>query len=402
MPERMSIAVLFFRFGPYHIARLRAVGEGANLTGVECSGRAAEYDWELLDAAPNFDRVTLFPGGHHREHSLSELRTRMGRALSGANPDAVAIPGWDDPAALAALRWCQKNDVPSVVMSASTALDARRRWWREAVKSRVVQMCDAGLGGGTRHVKYLQDLGVPAERTFMGYNVVDNTHFAEGAASVRADPKTLRRKYELPGRYFLAVGRFIPKKNLDGLLRAYAQYRERADDPWALVLLGSGPLDAEVRQWRCDLGLTDHVLLPGFKQYEELPVYYGLAGAFVHASQREQWGLVVNEAMAAGLPVVVSDRCGCAPDLVEEGQNGFSVPPSDSDALADALVRIASPGCDRAAMGKTSRKIIADWTPETFARQLLRAAQAAREHAAASSGDPSWFDRLLLEALMRR
>jgi glycosyltransferase involved in cell wall biosynthesis len=105
--------------------------------------------------------------------------------------------------------------------------------------------------------------------------------------------------------------------------------------------------------------------------------------------------------MAAGLPVVVSDRCGCAPDLVEEGQNGFSFSPSDPDALADALVRIASPGCDRAAMGDAGRDISAGWTPETFAQQLLRAAQAAKEHAASSSGT-SWFDTLLLEGLMRR
>nr|WP_272506049.1 glycosyltransferase [Salinibacter ruber] len=243
---------------------------------------------------------------------------------------------------------------------------------------------------------------MPPGRTFTGYNVVDNSHFAEGARSARADAEALRREYELPARYFLAVGRFIPKKNLDGLLRAYSRYRDRADDPWALVVLGNGPLDDDVRRWRRELDLDEHVFLPGFKQYDELPVYYGLADAFVHASRREQWGLVVNEAMAAGLPVVVSDRCGCAPDLVEEGRNGFSFSPSDDDALTDALVRIASPDCDRAAMGGASREIIADWTPETFARQLLRAARAAREHVNSSSEKTSWFDTLLLEALMRR
>jgi glycosyltransferase involved in cell wall biosynthesis len=402
MPDRMNVAVLFFRFGPYHLARLRAVGEVAELTAIECSGRASEYDWDVVEAAPNFSRVTLFPDGRHRERPLTEFRTRMDRALVEADPDAVAIPGWDDPAALAALRWCHEHDVPAVVMSASTALDARRRWWREAAKGRVVGGYDAGLVGGTRHAEYLRALGMPSGRTFTGYNVVDNSHFAEGAASARADAAALRREYELPARYFLAVGRFIPKKNLDGLLRAYAQYRDRADDPWGLVLLGSGPLGDDVQRWRRDLGLDDHLRLPGFKQYDELPVYYGLADAFVHASRREQWGLVVNEAMAAGLPVVVSDRCGCAPDLVEEGRNGFSVSPSDDSALADALVRIADPACDRAAMGQASREIIADWTPDTFARQLLRAARAAREHAAAAPAGPSWFDTLLLEALMRR
>ncbi|MCS4044593.1 glycosyltransferase involved in cell wall biosynthesis [Salinibacter ruber] len=398
----MNLAVIFFRFGPYHLARLRAVGAIVELTAIEASGRTAEYDWDVVEAAPNFNRLTLFPDGRHREQPLPELRARMDRALSEANPDAVAIPGWDDPAALSALRWCQDHGVPTIVMSASTALDTERRWWREAVKGRVVRNYDAGLGGGTRHAEYLQTLGMPPGRTFTGYNVVDNSHFAEGARSARADAEALRREYELPARYFLAVGRFIPKKNLDGLLRAYSRYRDRADDPWALVVLGNGPLDDDVRRWRRELDLDEHVFLPGFKQYDELPVYYGLADAFVHASRREQWGLVVNEAMAAGLPVVVSDRCGCAPDLVEEGRNGFSFSPSDDDALTDALVRIASPDCDRAAMGGASREIIADWTPETFARQLLRAARAAREHVNSSSEKTSWFDTLLLEALMRR
>jgi glycosyltransferase involved in cell wall biosynthesis len=398
----MNLAVLFFRFGPYHVARLRALGDEASLTAIECSGRATEYDWDIVEAAPNFSRITLFPECSHRTVPLSELRTAVGEGLLQAEPEAVAIPGWADPAALAALRWCHRNDVPAVVMSASTALDARRRWWREAVKGRVVQSYDAGLVGGTRHADYLQRLGMPSDRTYTGYNVVDNDHFAREAASARADAEALRRKYGLPERYFLAVGRFIPKKNLDGLLQAYARYRERTDDSWALVILGSGPLDDKVRQWRRELELDAHVHLPGFKQYDELPVYYGLADAFVHASRREQWGLVVNEAMAAGLPVVVSDRCGCAPDLVKEGQNGFSFSPSDSEALADALVRIASAGCDRAAMGEASRDIIADWTPETFAQQLLHAARVAEEHAAPPSSGTSWFNTFLLEALMRR
>jgi glycosyltransferase involved in cell wall biosynthesis len=243
---------------------------------------------------------------------------------------------------------------------------------------------------------------MPSDRTYTGYNVVDNDHFAREAASARADAEALRRKYGLPERYFLAVGRFIPKKNLDGLLQAYARYRERTDDSWALVILGSGPLDDKVRQWRRELELDAHVHLPGFKQYDELPVYYGLADAFTHASTAEQWGLVVNEAMAAGLPVVVSNRCGCAPDLVENGRNGFTFSPSNAGALADALVRIAGPECDRTVMGRASREIISDWTPETFARQLLRAARTACEHAASSSSRGRWFDALLLEALMRR
>src|SRR5208337_5127598 len=95
--------------------------------------------------------------------------------------------------------------------------------------------------------------------------------------------------------------------------------------------------------------------LPGFKQYEELPAYYGLAGAFVHASTAEQWGLVANEAMASGLPVLVSNRCGCATELVEEGRNGFAFDPENVEQLAGFMRRLGCGPTDAASMGMAGR-----------------------------------------------
>ena len=124
-------------------------------------------------------------------------------------------------------------------------------------------------------------------------------------------------------------------------------------------------------------GLADNVRMPGFQQYENLPIYYGLADAFIIPSETEQWGLVVNEAMASGLPVLVSNRCGCVPDLVEEGRNGFTFDPFDETDLADLMLRMSDDGCDRQAMGTASREIIAAWSPERFGRNLIRAANCA-------------------------
>ena len=109
--------------------------------------------------------------------------------------------------------------------------------------------------------------------------------------------------------------------------------------PWSLVLLGDGPLKSDLCRLISDLRLDACVHLPGFKQYHELPVYYGLASAFVHASTTEQWGLVVNEAMASGLPVLVSNRCGCAQDLVKEGVNGFTFDPCNVEQLAQLMLK---------------------------------------------------------------
>jgi len=121
------------------------------------------------------------------------------------------------------------------------------------------------------------------------------------------------------------------------------------------------------------LNLHAHVHLPGFKQYDKLPVYYALANAFVHASTTEQWGLVVNEAIASGLPVIVSQRCGCAPELVQG--NGFTFDPMNEDELARRMLEIASlPDGGREHLGDVSRRIVARFRPERLGEGLERAA----------------------------
>jgi glycosyltransferase involved in cell wall biosynthesis len=108
-----------------------------------------------------------------------------------------------------------------------------------------------------------------------------------------------------------------------------------------LVIVGDGELRPALEQLRGELGIDARVHLPGFKQYDELPAYYGLASAFVHASRVEPWGLVVNEAMSAGLPVLVSERCGCAPTLVRDGENGWTFDPADAGDIANGLERVS-------------------------------------------------------------
>ncbi len=238
------------------------------------------------------------------------------------------------------------------------------------------------------------------ERIFTGYDVIDNHYFAIGSDQARHDADNIRTRFALPQRFFLASNRFIEKKNLPRLLNAYTLYRNQAGPAaWKLVLLGDGPLKAQLQALIVQKDLSPWVLMPGFKQYDQLPAYYGLAGAFIHASTTEQWGLVVNEAMASGLPVLVSNRCGCAPDLVEEGRNGYTFDPYDVDALARLMLNIAADDCDRAAMGQASREIIARWTPQTFAENLYKAAEAALN---APRPKASLLDRMLLWALIRR
>ena len=401
--DRTSVAIIFHRLGPYHQARLKAAARLCHVLAIEEGDHTSEYAWDKVSSAgEGFERITLVHEDDPPQRQLAKtLARRIRAALQRHRPEVIAIPGWSDPAALAALGWGLAHGVPCVVMSESTAFDEPRRPWKEWVKSRVVRLCSAGLAGGTPHVEYLQTLGLPREQVFTGYDAVDNDHFFAGAQAARANEESERARLQLPPRFLLASSRFVAQKNLSTLLESFARYSQEAGaGAWKLVLLGDGPLRAELLELRRTLNLTEAVLLPGFKQYHELPAYYGLAGAFVHASTREPWGLVVNEAMAAGLPVLVSGRCGCARDLVVPGENGFVFDPADPRELTARITQVTRASAEaRAGMGAASRRLVGEWSPARFAENLVLAADAARR---LPPKQLSSLDSLLLRMLIQR
>jgi len=380
MPE--TIAILFDRFGPYHVARIKAASQHNRIFAIEVCAKTREYEWQKVDCTGIFESKTLFTEeeGDSRDITTPLIRRRIDGVLNCADPIAVLIPGWSTPAALVALRWCLHANRPAIVMSESTRIDERRRWSREWVKRRIAGLFSAGLVGGSPQKDYLTELGLPGEKIFTGYDVVDNKYFRSKAEEARAQNSHLRQKYGLPNDYFLASARFVEKKNLFTLVRAYANYRNSVgSNAWGLVLLGDGPLKSDLSSLVSELNLDDSVVMPGFKQYDELPVYYGLANVFVHASTTEQWGLVVNEAMASGLPVLVSNRCGCAVDLVKNGKNGFTFDPYQVAGLTRRMLEMTSmKGAALAAMGEVGRNIIKIFSPETFAEGAHLAIQAAQ------------------------
>jgi glycosyltransferase involved in cell wall biosynthesis len=438
---------------------LTAAAAQVELMVVELSAKTAEYAWDPVLGATRFQRATLFTEGDSRAASQVELSARVERTLSEAKPDVVVLPGWSDPGAVAALAWCIRGGIPAVAMSESTAWDEPRKAWKEWIKRQVVGCFSAALVGGRPHADYMAALGLERDRIFLGYDAVDNGYFQANAENLKSETlrQEGRKKHGLPENYFLASARFIEKKNLPRLIEAYALYRKKAEKlkagnlkaetggeglkatdknqlqvsglpisgfgvaPWQLVLLGDGPLRSDLKSQVSSLRLQDHVHLPGFIQYPDLPTYYGLAGAFIHASTTEQWGLVVNEAMASGLPVLVSNRCGCASDLVQDGVNGFTFDPHDVEAMAQAMFKIhamevgrvipcalppaldstlnSQPSTTLAEMGAASRRIISNWGPDRFASGLLAAANKAVE---VGPKRASWIQRLLLGALLRR
>jgi len=198
----------------------------------------------------------------------------------------------------------------------------------------------------------------------------------------------LAKQLQLPCPYFLSVARFIAKKNLVWLIESYARYRQAFqgnhrdgpginDSPWSLVVVGEGRDRPLLERRISELGISPYVILPGFKSYQDLPAYYGLASVFVHPSRIEPWGLVVNEAMATGLPVLVSNACGCVRDLVRQGQTGFLFDPYNSDQLIELMLRVSMRPEELPVLGKAGSELISHWGLERFAGALLAAAEKA-------------------------
>lgn len=390
---------------PYHHARWQAYAQrsGASCLLVELTNKDEFSVLEFSRAEKaGYDRITLFPRNPASSLSAATISRAVARELNLLRPGCICLNGYASPMALAALDWCLRNRVPAVMTSETTAWDEPRKAWKEWLKSRVIRLCSSALVGGSPHADYMAQLGMSRERIFLGYDAVDNDYFDRGAEKARSQQSEIRTKHGLPEKYFLACARFTPKKNLPRLVEAYARYRKLCSPgtvPWDLVILGDGAGRDGLLELRSQLGLDKNIHLAGAKPYDDLPAYYGLASAFIHASTTEQWGLVVNEAMASGLPVLVSHRCGCAHDLVQEGINGFTFDPYQVDDIAQKMYRLSTTNDPLSTFGKASREIIAKWSPGRFAEGLSQAIEVARANPVPRS---SWFNRALLRILIHR
>jgi len=335
----------------------------------------------LQGAACDFARtITLFPGVAISEIPAARLRASLLAALERIRPDVCCLNGWDLPGTAAMLHWALIRNIPCVLMSDSNEHDWPRIWWKEAIKRCFVKQCDAAFVGGFGSRRYIKQLGMPTAIIYDGYDVVDNEHFRCGAERARASDAAVRRSMELPDQYFVTCARFEAVKNLHKLIEAHAEYLRRAGAcSWSLVIAGDGPLRGEFQRLTKTLNSGEKVVFKGSVEYEKLPSIYGLANALIHPSVKETWALVVNEAMAAGLPVLVSETCGCVADLVKNGRNGFTFNPGSTEEITRAMLSAFQQGDCLQQMGHESSIIIANWGPERFAKNLREAIDSAMQ-----------------------
>jgi 1,2-diacylglycerol 3-alpha-glucosyltransferase len=229
---------------------------------------------------------------------------------------------------------------------------------------------------GKASFEYLKSLGSPEASILTAPNAVDNRLFAAKAANTRAHAAEFREKLKLPSRFILFVGRLVAEKGVYDLLEAYAKLENNLRSEVSLVFAGDGVCREELAQ-RAKRITPGEVCFTGFAQREDLAGLYALAEGLVLPTHTDTWGLVVNEAMACGLPIIVSSVAGCSVDLVEDGWNGYVVPPRDSEKLREAIDSLLRRAELKQQMSARSLERIRNYSPEACADGLAAAAISA-------------------------
>jgi glycosyltransferase involved in cell wall biosynthesis len=357
------------RVGPYHHSRILAVAGRISIHVLETRHRSCEYPWDprLHNGYP----VYRLHGHDDPESDLScdDLDRQLTELLSSINPGVVVSVGWADRAYQRLLLACKRLQIPVVIVSDSRERDQPRFAVMEWIKRQLLLGYSAALVAGVESRVYLESLGFPAVAISQPWDVVDNDFFALAA-----------NQFSLQSYHFLCVSRLVAKKNHQGLLEAYGGY-QRQGGRWGLRLVGSGPLQQAIKSCIARLPDPSKVELRPFCQLEDLSRLYGQASAFILASTTDQWGLVVNEAMAAGLPCLVSRACGCAVELVDHSVTGWCFDPAMPERLTALMHDVEQQNLqDRVSMVAAARERLDSFSLETFSAGLELALQWAHRY----------------------
>jgi glycosyltransferase involved in cell wall biosynthesis len=372
------LVILTEIIAPYRIPVFNALsgGPGLDLHVIFLAEtNAALRQWRVYKNEIRFSYQVL-PSWRWRFGGNDVLINRgLVSALNKVHPQAIICGGYNYAASWSALMWAKRRGVRFVLWSESNRYDARRgSRWVESLKAYFLRRCDGFVVPGKASLEYLSVLGSAEGSISTAPNAVDNDLFARQAEAAQLHAAEFRKKLELPLRFILFVGRLVPEKGVFDLLEAYAKLDHSVRSEVGLVFAGDGVSRRELAEQAKQIS-PGTVRFPGFAQREDLAGLYALAEVLVLPTHSDPWGLVVNEAMACGLPIIVSNVAGCSADLVQNDWNGYVVAPRDPEKLSEAIDSVVGQPELRRQMSSRSLERIRDYSPEACARGLAAAAR---------------------------
>jgi 1,2-diacylglycerol 3-alpha-glucosyltransferase len=380
MPNnKRRVLILSEIISPYRIPVFNALAqhERVDLHVVFLSETDAGLrQWRVYKDEINFSYEVLPSARFRTGRSSLILNWKLRACLKKFAPEAIICGGYNYVASWEALWWAKNRDTELILWSESNRHDARAGLeWVESLKAYFLSRCDRFVVPGKASSEYLQSLGAEAGTISIAPNAVDNDWFRRQADSVRERESEFRQRLGLPDRFFLFVGRLVAEKGIFDLLHAYDQLSADARSTVGLVFAGDGLGKAEL-EWQAQSVNPGTICFPGFLHREDLASLYALAEALILPTHSDTWGLVVNEAMACGLPIIVTNVAGCSSDLVEDGWNGYVVPAQNPEELSRAMDALTRDDQLRQKMSARSWHRILDYSPEACADGLAAAALA--------------------------
>jgi glycosyltransferase involved in cell wall biosynthesis len=320
-----------------------------------------EYPYKVL-----FDRSLDSVG-------FQERRKALFKAFDDYQPTILNITGYFDWAQVLLMFYARARGVKVVLSSESSSMDSSRSAIKETIKKFIVNRANAFFCFGKTSADYLLSLGVkPSEIAVKNAAVIDEELIRENYDQARSEI-SLQKSAESPTRKFVYVGRLAPEKNLEMLIRAFAVvYKTVKDQSWKLLIVGDGPMRGNLEKEVENSGQTDNIIFAGGFPWHQVPGWLAKSDVLILPSKSEPWGLVVNEAMVCGMPVIVSENCGCAEDLVKNDVNGFTFDPGRQQELESALRFFINNPEHIRTMGNESLKLIAPFSSKIVASEMAK------------------------------
>ena len=331
----MKIIIVLRNIGPYHQSRFESiVNSNLDVYAFETRPQSQEYLWSSLNSCKY--KIIKFPKSIYTEKDITnrEIDAFYKKNISLIKPDAIVSVGWADRSYQRLLIYANSKNIPCLVVSDSIIKkekNKKRFFLKEFLKKIILRGYSSAFVAGKESKEYLLKLGFKEEKIFYPWDVVDNIFFE----------KYTSKSNKSGDKYFLCVSRLLERKNLFNLIKSFSNYHKKGG-VWGLKIIGSGNLYLKLKKYADKIIGHEKIEIINWLQIYDLVDYYKNASAFILPSYFDNWGLVVNEAIASGLPCIVSQNCGCAVDLIKNEETGFVFNPNKNYELQKYMEKVES------------------------------------------------------------
>ena len=363
----MKIIIVLRNIGPYHQSRFESlVNSNLEVYAFETRPESQEYLWRSSNKYKY--HLFKFPKSSSSEKDISnkDIDFFYKKNISLIKPDAIISVGWADRSYQRLLIHANEKNIPCIVVSDSIIKkekNKRRIFFKEILKKIVLRGYSAAFVAGKESRDYLRKLGFEDKRIFQPWDVVDNIFFE------KFNSKSKKSEY----KYFLCVSRFLERKNLFNLIKSFSNYQKDGGN-WGLKIIGSGNLYLKLTKYANKKINQEKFEILNWLQINDLVHYYKNASGFILPSYFDNWGLVVNEAIASGLPCIVSQNCGCAVDLIKNNETGFIFNPKINFELENYMRKVENlTNYEQLRMVSLARTNLKNYDLDIFTRNFKKA-----------------------------